>query len=197
MAKHYILKRPEPKFDGHVTLIRDKGTDRILDAIPDLSRGRYVSPWGAYELSLQSLTRGADILAVLQLRRKLQAAMDEEDAQFDAQYVIVTDAEKALLVEAVKTLDWTFSKQRGVMGSSFYVTWVELFETILDPERSGFSDYDVTRPSADYVADTTRRDARAVEVAARLEEAKKRYLESRDNSKAPASDAPVAETSAE
>lgn len=191
-AKHYLLKRPDARFEGSTTTVIDKETRRVVEAIPDLSRGMYQSPWAAYELALQSVTKGADILAVLQLRKKLQDAADPEDANYDARYVVVTEGEKRLIIDAVRNFDWTFATEKKSLGSSFFVTWTELFEAVLDPDsdKYGFSDYDIARPSEEYVADTAAFDARKVLVAERFEHAKERYAASRNNADAPVADIP-------
>lgn len=190
MAKHYLLKRPEPKFEGRQSVVRDRETGAILDTIPDLSSGQYRSAWAAYELALQSITRGADILTIIQLRKKLQEASDQENALLDAKFVILTDVEKNYIVEAVKSFDWTFSKAKGELGSQFFVTWVELFEAVLDTASPsyGITDYDITRPSEEYVADVARFDARKAELTAKVARATALYEESRKNADVPVAD---------
>jgi hypothetical protein len=190
MAKHYLLKRPEPKFEGRQSIVRDRETGAILDTIPDLSSGHYRSAWAAYELALQSITRGADILTIIQLRKKLQEASDQENALLDAKFVILTDVEKNYIVEAVKSFDWTFSKAKGELGSQFFVTWIELFEAVLDTSSAGYglSEYDVSRPSEDYVKDIARFDKRKSELAAKVALAASLYEESRKNDGAPTAD---------
>lgn len=189
-AKYYLLKRPEPRFDGRMTTVIDKETHRIVDTIPDRTAGVYRSAWATYELALQSVTRGADILTVLQLRKKLQDVADPEDATFDASYVVLTETERKLIIEAVRNFDWTFSSDKGSLGSSFFVTWTELFETVLDPDSPnyGFSDYDIARPSDAYVADTAAFDARKSFVAERFRQAQERYAASKNNQDAPFAD---------
>jgi len=190
-AKYYLLKRPEPRFDGRMTTVIDKETRRVVDTIPDLTQGVYRSAWATYELALQSVTRGADILTVLQLRKKLQDAADPEDANYDSKFLVVTDAEHKLIIDAVRNFDWTFSSDKGSLGSSFFVTWTELFETVLDPDSAnyGFSDYDISRPSDAYVADASAFDARKSLVAERFRQAKERYAASKTNQDAPFADA--------
>ena len=176
MAKHYLFKRPESRFEGPIAKVRT-ADGLLVDSMPDLARGAYRSPWVAYELSLQSATKGTDILTVLNLRKKLQGLIDPVDAHQDASYVVLTEQERRLLVEAVRGFDWTLPDAKGNSRSPFFVTWLELLEAVLDPDSAnyGFSDYDVTRPTADYLADTAAFDARKLEMDAKILAAKEEY----------------------
>lgn len=176
MSKHYLFKRPDARFEGPVTKVRD--TEGLLvDSIPDLARGAYRSAWSSYEIALQSATKGADILTVINLRKKIQGLTDLVDANKDATYVVLTEQERRLLVDAVRGFDWTIPDAKGNSRTTFFVTWFELFQAVLDKESPnyGFSDYDVTRPTAEYLADTAAFDARKAELDTKLVEAREVY----------------------
>lgn len=191
MSKHYLFKRPDARFEGPIVRVRN-AEGLVVDSTPDLARGAYRSAWVAYEIALQSLTKGVDILAVLNFRKKLQGLMDSVDHQCDAVYVVLTEHERKLLVDAVRNFDWTLPDAKGNSRSPFFVTWLALFEAVLDADSTnyGFTEYDITRPTAEYLADAAAFDARKAEVEAKLIAAKAAYAEERAKQ---AASAPVAD----
>lgn len=177
MSKYFVLKRPEPRFFGKLNIAKDVATNRILEQVPDMSSGQYISVWATYEMALHSLTKGNELLAVLALRKKLQDAIDPEDARFDATMILITDTELRMLVAAVQTFDWTMPTQTGSAGTQFYTGWMELFESLLDADspKYGVSPYDIQRPTEEYLESVRVFDERKVGVAARYEESQARY----------------------
>ena len=173
MSKYFLLKTPGAKFNGRHNIAKDTVTNRILDRVPDLTSGTFISAWASYEMALQAVMKGADILGVIALRKKFRDAIDPEDARFDLSYVLLTDADMRLLITAVQSFDWTLPTPSGAMGSQFYTTWIELFEAILDKDsvNYGITPYDIARPSEDYLSAVAAFDKRKAIVDDRFAEA--------------------------
>lgn len=129
-----IVVRPRVDTEGKPVL--DESGKHLLD-IQEI-----VDPLVGLELALQSVTQGPKLFEVWSLRKRIKEAMDRENPQASARYLLLDDAEKDILLTAVKTLDWTFGGKH-----MFWVEWEALFDAI-----SGIKAYDETKPDAEYVA---------------------------------------------
>lgn len=148
MAQHLLhLPVPRivvrPRVDAEGKPVLDEAGKHILD-IQEI-----VDPLMGLELALQSVTQGPKLFDVWSLRKRIKELRDPEDARQSARYLLLDDAEKEILLQGVKTLDWTFGGKH-----TFWVEWDGLFDAL-----AAIKVYDESTPNADYVAWRTAHEA--------------------------------------
>lgn len=149
-----------PRVDAQGQHVLDESGKIIVDV------EQVVDALLGYDLALQSVTSGPKLFECWSLRKRIKEAKAEH--AFDsAKYILLDDAEKEILVQGFKTLDWTFASKH-----TFWVEWEALFDSI-----SGIAAYDEKNPPAAYVSWKQAYEAKAAEAKAALAEIERKALE--------------------
>jgi len=159
--KQLLLSFPEARTVNYIEDQLDEQGKQIIDEasklpIKRINRSEIVSCLVGLDMAMlnaQALVQaGHDFFDVQELRSKIKKSFDTRGRHdFDDRYLILSEAQHVILIEAIKKFDWSMKRKLPEGGETegvdFWLNWFEFFEGVKKPK-----DHNIEAPDSSYAS---------------------------------------------